>query len=138
MKIKFFRKDVKMPAKSHLPDCGLDIFMPEAFDIKPFETVTVGLGFGVAIPEGYCGIIIPRSSVAARGLIIQDSAIDPDYQGELHGIITNCSATTQHVDKGQRLMSLICFPVMNPFLQEVDEFDSSSARGTDGLGSSGK
>lgn len=138
MKIKFFNKNVKMPAKSHLPDCGLDIFMPEAFDIKPFETKTVGLGFGVQIPEGYCGIIIPRSSIAAKGLIIQDAAIDPDYQGELHGIITNCSTETQHVDVGQRLMSLICFPVMNPFLQEVEDFNSASDRGQSGLGSSGK
>lgn len=138
MKIKLFRKDIILPKKSHLPSCGLDIFMPEAFDIEPFETKTVGLGFGVMIPEGYCGILIPRSSIAAKGLIIQDAAIDPDYRGELHGIITNCSNVKQHVDVNQRLMSLVCFPCMNPFLEQVDEFTDATDRGTKGLGSSGK
>lgn len=54
MKFKKFREDVKTPAKSHLPDVGLDLFMPEAFDIEPLETKTIGLGLGVAIPEGFC------------------------------------------------------------------------------------
>ena len=138
MKFKKFREDVKTPAKSHLPSCGLDIFMPDEFDIMPFETKTVGLGFGVTIPEGWCGILIPRSSIAAKGLIIPHSAIDPDYRGELHGIITNCSNTTQHVSVGQRLMSLVCFPCMNPFLEEVEFFPDETERGTNGLGSSGK
>ena len=137
MKIKLF-KDIELPKKAHLPDCGLDIFMPEAFDIQPFETVTVGLGFGVIIPEGYCGILIPRSSIAAKGLIIQDAAIDPDYRGELHGIITNCSNEIQHISANQRLMSLVCFPCLNPFLEEVEEFEDSTVRGANGLGSSGK
>lgn len=137
MKIKFFRNDVKMPQKSHLPDSGLDVFMPDAFDIQPLETVTMPLGFGVSIPEGYVGIFIPRSSIAAKGLICQTSAIDPDYSGELHAIITNCSNTPQHVEVGQRLISLICLPVMNPFLQIVDELPNTE-RNTNGLGSTGK
>lgn len=138
MKIKLFRQDILLPKKQHLPDCGYDIFMPDAFDIEPFETKTVPLGFGVMIPEGYCGILIPRSSIAAKGLIIQDSAIDPDYRGELHGIITNCSNKAQHVDVGQRLMSLVCFPCMNPFFEVVKDWPDETERADRGLGSTGK
>jgi dUTP pyrophosphatase len=136
MKFKKFRNDAKLPMKSHLPDVGLDLFMPEAFDIEPFETKTIGLGLGVAIPEGFAGMLVPRSSIAAKGLIIQTSIIDPDYTGEFHVIVTNCSQKTQHIERDQRLCSLVMFNALNARVEIVDEFDCSE-RGTSGLGSSG-
>lgn len=137
MKIKFFNDYTKMPAKSHLPDSGIDMFMPEAFDIEPFETKTIGLGVGVAIPEGFAGILIPRSSIAEKGLIIQTSAIDPDYTGEIHLIITNCSKNVYHFHKDDRVCSLIAVSILNPYLQIVDEFEQTE-RGTNGLGSTNR
>lgn len=137
MKIKLFDKSILLPKKSHLPDTGLDCFMPCSFEIKPFETKTVGLGFGVSIPEGFGGILIPRSSIAQKGLIIQTSAIDPDYTGEIHLIITNCSNNTYIIEKHQRVCSLICINVLNPYLTVVDKLDESE-RGSSGLGSTGK
>lgn len=137
MKIKLFKPDIKVPKKAHLPDVGLDIFMPEQFSIAPLETKTLGLGLGVAIPEGFAGIIVPRSSIADRGLVIQTSIIDPDYTGEIHLIITNCSNQTMHIDKDQRVCSLVMMSVLNPYIEIVDELQSTT-RGTAGLGSTGK
>lgn len=137
MKIKLFKPDIKVPKKAHLPDVGLDIFMPEQFSIAPLETKTLGLGLGVAIPEGFAGIIVPRSSIADKGLLIQTSIIDPDYTGEIHLIITNCSNQTMHIDKDQRVCSLVMMSVLNPYIEIVDELQSTT-RGTAGLGSTGK
>lgn len=137
MKIKLLREDIILPKKSHLPDVGLDIFMPEDFSIAPLETKTIGLGLAVAIPEGFAGMIIPRSSIAAKGLIIQTSVIDPDYTAEIHLIITNCSNETFHVVKGQRLCSLVMVSVLNAYIETTDKLESTT-RGLDGLGSTGK
>lgn len=137
MKIKLFNKNIKLPKKSHLPDVGLDIFLPEAFSIEPLETKTIDLGFGVSIPEGTCGLIIPRSSIAQKGLIIQTSAIDPDYTASIHLIITNCSNNHYDFDVDARLCSLVCVNVINPFLQIVDKLDGFD-RNEEGLGSTGK
>lgn len=137
MKIKFFKENVKTPAKSHLPDSGLDLFMPEAFEIKPFETKTIGLGIGVAIPEGFAGILIPRSSIAEKGLIIQTSAIDPDYQGEIHLIITNCSGNTYNFEKDNRVCSLVCVSILNPYIEIVESFGAETVRNKSGIGSTG-
>lgn len=137
MKIKLFKPDIKVPKKAHLPDVGLDIFMPEQFSIAPLETKTLGLGLGVAIPEGFAGIIVPRSSIADKGLVIQTSIIDPDYTGEIHLIVTNCSNQTMHIDKDQRVCSLVMMSVLNPYIEIVDELHSTT-RGTAGLGSTGK
>lgn len=137
MKIKFFRQDVKMPHKGHLPDSGIDIFQPDDFSINSLETKVIDLGLGVAIPEGHAGMLVPRSSIAAKGLIIQTSVIDPDYSANIHLIITNCSNNKIDVKKGDRLCSLVIYPVMNPFLEIVDELPNS-IRGNNGLGSTGR
>ena len=136
MKVKLL-KDVPLPRKSHLPDSGLDLFIPEDFSICPSDTVVLGLGIAVAIPEGHAGILVPRSSIAQQGLLIQTSIIDPDYTGEIHLIITNCGKHIINIQKGQRVCSLCCFNVLNPYIEIVDELPRTE-RGNAGLGSSGK
>lgn len=137
MKIKKFDKDIPLPKKAHLPDVGLDLFLPKDLFIRPFRTMTIPLGIGVAIPEGYAGILVPRSSIAEKGLIIQTSVIDPDYTGEIHLIITNSTDESVSLEKGQRVCSLVCINVLNPYIEEVEELQSTT-RGTAGLGSTGK
>lgn len=137
MKIKLFRNDIKLPAKSHLPDCGIDIFQPDSFIIKAHETVTVGLGLAVAIPEGHAGMLVPRSSIAAKGLLVQTAIIDPDYTGEIHLIITNCNNTDVAINRDDRVCSLVVYSVLNPYLEVVTEM-TPTARGNKGLGSTGK
>lgn len=137
MKVKLFRDDVKIPKKQQLPDSGLDLYMPEDLSIESLETITIGLGVGFAIPEGHAGMLVPRSSIADKGLLIQTSVIDPDYSGEVHLIITNVSKNTYDIKKGDRVCSLIVYSVLNPYLEIVDVLPSTH-RGTKGLGSSGK
>ena len=136
MKIKLF-KNVQLPKKSHLPDCGLDCFMPEGFELKPSETKTIGLGIGIQVPEGFAGMLVPRSSIAEKGLIIQTSIIDPDYTGEIHLIITNCSNNVVKIEEKQRVCSLIVYNVLNARLDVVYDFEETE-RGSHGLGSSGR
>ena len=137
MKIKRFNKEVQMPKKAHLPDVGLDISMPTEVTVQPLRTMTIPLGLGVAIPEGFAGMLVPRSSIAEKGLIIQTSIIDPDYTGEIHLIVTNCSHESYKIEKGQRLCSLVMVSVLNAYIEETDELQSTT-RGDKGLGSSGK
>lgn len=136
MKIKLF-KNVQLPKKSHLPDCGLDCFMPESFELKPLETKTIGLGIGIQVPEGFAGMLVPRSSIAEKGLLIQTSIIDPDYTGEIHLIITNCSNNNVVIEKNQRVCSLVVYNVLNVRLDVVYDFEQTD-RGNNGLGSTGK
>lgn len=137
MKIKLFKETTIMPKKSHLPDSGLDIFMPCDLTLNMLETKTIGLEIAVAIPEGHAGMLVPRSSIADKGLLIQTSIIDPDYTGEIHLIITNCSKDTIEIKKGQRVCSLVAYSVLNPYLEVVQELPNTE-RGCKGLGSTGK
>lgn len=136
MKIKLY-KNIQLPKKSHLPDSALDCFIPESFELKPFETKTIGLGIGIQVPEGFAGMLVPRSSISERGLIIQTSIIDPDYTGEIHLIITNCSNNVVKIERNQRVCSLVIYNVLNVRLDIVYDFEDTE-RGSNGLGSSGK
>lgn len=136
MKIKLM-KDVQLPKKSHLHDSGLDCFMPESFELKPLETKTIDLGIGIQVPEGFAGMLVPRSSIAEKGLLVQTSIIDPDYTGEIHLIITNCSNNNVVIEKNQRVCSLVVYSVLNVRLDVVYDFEHTD-RGSNGLGSTGK
>lgn len=137
MKIKLFRNDIQLPKKSHLPDVGLDCFLPDDLVVRPFETVTVGLGIGIAVPEAAAGMLVPRSSIAEKGLIIQTAVIDPDYTGEIHLIMTNCSGNTYYLKKNDRVCSLVIYSVLNVRLDITPTFEQTE-RGGSGLGSTGK
>ena len=137
MKFKLFKEGMKLPCKVHTPDIGIDIFMPGPAHLRPFETKTISLCLGVSIPEGFAGMLVPRSSVAAKGLIIQPSIIDPCYTGEIHLIVTNCSRDDVDIEEGMRLCSLVVYAVLNPRIEVVDVLESGD-RGDKGLGSSGK
>lgn len=136
MKIKLL-DDIKLPVKSHLPDSGLDLFVPQSFVVAPLDTITIGLKLAISIPEGFAGMLVPRSSIAQTGLIIQTAIIDPDYNGEIHLIATNCSNNNITIEKNQRICSLVVYSVLNPYLEIVDNIESSY-RQNKGLGSTGK
>lgn len=132
MKVTVNRKGVKLPKKSRELDCGLDLFLPEDVELKPFETYSLGTGLSVEIPEGYAGILAPRSSVAMKGIIVHSAIIDPGYTGEIHIIVTNCSSVSYHFKKDERLCSLVCYSILNPTVNPKND------RGDNGLGSSGR
>lgn len=130
-------KEVKTPTRAYANDAGLDIYLPEDLDIKPFETVCVGLGLGFELDNDTCALLMPRSSMAKKGLIIHDAIIDSNYRGEIHLIATNCSGSYLHFKKDDRVCSLAIFNIETPILIEREEL-TSSERNSNGLGSSGR
>lgn len=137
MKIKLFNNGIT-PVRKHKEDAGLDIFMPEAFTIKPGETLCLPLGFGVQIPHGYVGQLVSRSSIAKKGLNVYGPYIDEGYTGEVHLLIHNDSQETYTFERGDRVCSLGVYMIsMDKDIEIVDEFPKTE-RGEGGLGSTGK
>ena len=87
MKIKFLRLDIRAvaPSKAHPTDAGFDLTAISVEEDRKRNIVTYHTGIAVSIPEGYFGLLCPRSSVykhqlqQANGLGI----IDQNYIGEL-------------------------------------------------------
>ena len=134
------RDDAILPSQAYEGDAGLDLAACERVVLEPGERGVVGTGIAVAVPEGWAGLVLPRSGLAAKhGLTIVNSPglIDAGYRGEVKVILLNTDRREPFVvEPGMRIAQLVLVEAAGVRLLEVDEL-SASERGTGGLGSSG-
>lgn len=80
---------------------------------------------------GSVGLILGRSSLTLKGLIVHPGIIDQDYTGELQ-VLCSCPQGVFSISSGDRIAQLIILPSLH------DHFPSSGVpRGTAKFGSSG-
>ena len=134
------RDDAVLPGQAYEADAGLDLASCEQVEIPPGGRAVVGTGLAVAIPEGYAGLVVPRSGLAARhglGKVNAPGLIDPGYRGEVKVILLNTDRAEPFlVEPGMRVAQLVIVELPSIELVEVDELPPS-VRGDGGLGSSG-
>lgn len=121
------------PKRGHYNDAGADVFAVQDTWIGPGETVSLGLGFGVEIPDGFMGLLFSRSSLAAKGVACEMPPIDGGYRGEIHAVLTNHRNLEYCVRKGDRIGQLVVLPVIYAdFVDELGEERKAGAFGSTG------
>lgn len=134
------RDDAILPSQAYEGDAGLDLAACERLELAPGERGVVGTGIAVAVPDGWAGLVLPRSGLAAKhGITIVNSPglIDAGYRGEVKVILQNSDEREPFVvEPGMRIAQLVLVEVASVRLVEADEL-SVSERGPGGLGSSG-
>jgi dUTP pyrophosphatase len=134
------RDDAILPSQAYEGDAGLDLAACERLELGPGERGIVGTGLAVAVPDGWAGLVLPRSGLAAKhGITVVNSPglIDAGYRGELKVILLNTDKRQAFVvEPGTRIAQLVLVEAAGVRLVEVDEL-SLSERGIAGLGSSG-
>ena len=129
----------RMPERKHSNDAGADVYALRKIIIRPHETVKLPLGFGTEIPEGYVGFILPRSSMAAKGLVAQAVPVDPNYRGELHAIITNYNDQHMTIEADDRVAQLVIIPCQTWNFRWIEPAEASETdRGSGAFGSTGR
>lgn len=135
IKIKKVRQEAIIPTKAHATDAGYDLYASSCH----YENglVCYGTGIAVEIPQGYVGLVFPRSSIANTHLALSNSVgvIDSGYRGEIKAKFRK--GGTRGYNVGDRIAQLIIMPYPEVVFEEVEEL-SESDRGTGGYGSSGK
>ncbi len=139
--IRFKRTNPAAPTPRYAKagDAGMDLCSMETVCIRPHETVLVGSGIAVAIPEGYFGDVRPRSGMATkRGVTLANApaVIDSGYRGEILLPLHNLGNEAVTVHAGERVCQMVIAPYGMASMVEVEELDESE-RGTSGFGSSG-
>ena len=151
VKIKKLYEDSILPTKAHATDAGYDLYAhSKSYDDD--GNVVYGSGVAMEIPQGYVGLVFPRSSNAKKNLILSNSVgvIDSGYRGEISfkfkfAPISNAQTQEQYLsfayskryEIGERIGQIIIVPYPEIEFVEVDEL-SDSERGDGGYGSSGK
>lgn len=131
--------NVQGPARAHDTDAGLDLYIPEGQGcmVRQGAVYTIDLGVRVAIPDGYCGQLVLRSSAGKKGLTIPNGVgiIDSGYRGNLKLLVT-VLAEPVLVAAGERICQLIILPAP-PADVEIGVVDDSTDRGQGSFGSTG-
>ncbi|MCA9721745.1 MAG: dUTP diphosphatase, partial [Gemmatimonadetes bacterium] len=100
----------------------------------------VPTGISIAIPVGYCGLVMPRSGLALKhGISLPNTpaTIDADYRGELQVILINHGDQPFRVARGDRIAQMLVQRVEPVAFREVAELPPSD-RDAGGFGSTGR
>ncbi|MGQ0744233.1 MAG: dUTP diphosphatase [Acidimicrobiales bacterium] len=132
----------ELPTYARAGDAGLDLSSAETLTIGPGgERALVSTGVAVAIPDGWAGLILPRSGLAStRGVSVLNAPglIDSGYRGELRVLLINTDPThIYELRKGDRIAQLLLIPAEAIQWQEVTSLPASD-RGEGGFGHTGR
>lgn len=125
------------PQRFHPGDAGADLMISRHVTVGAGTRAQLPTNLAVAIPEGYYGQIIGRSSTFhKRGLIVVTGVVDPGYRGEVMIVVYNPTTRSTFVQEGERLAQIILLPVA------VGDFTASRTlpkgdRAEKGFGSTG-
>ena len=111
-----------------------------AIEIYPGDQELIRTGIAIHIKDpGYAGMIIPRSGLGKRGVVLGNlvGLIDSDYQGEIKVLLWNRGNDIVQIDHMDRIAQLVIVPVIQAQFEIVEHFEQSQ-RGTGGFGSTGK
>lgn len=152
IKIKKLTENAVIPHKAHPTDAGFDLTATSC-TMDEYGSMVYGTGIAVEIPEGYVGLVFPRSSICKKDMMLTNcvGVIDSFFIGEIKvkfkptnsfnyydgSIITESPNDGDIYCIGERIAQLIIMPIPQIEFVEADEL-SDSDRGEGGFGSSGK
>ena len=136
-------EDAIEPTQGSAEAAGYDLYIPSSIEeivIPAHETIKVGTGIAIELPNSTFGGIFARSGLATKqGLRPANcvGVIDSDYRGEIIVAIHNDTDDKKILHGGDRIAQLVILPYIQFKLEEVSEL-SSTNRGEGGFGSTGK
>lgn len=142
LRVRRLHDDAVVPTRQHPGDAGLDLVAVEAATLAPAGgRATIGTGLAVEIPEGWAGLVCPRSGLAARhgiGVVNGPGVVDAGYRGEVRVVLHNTDPVEAFtVNPGDRIAQLVLTPVLLAAVEETDGELSDASRSAAGFGSTG-
>jgi dUTP diphosphatase len=142
VRVALLRLDRELPPPSyaHPGDAGADLMTTVDVTLAPGERTLVPTGIALALPDGYVGLVHPRSGLAARhgpSIVNAPGTIDAGYRGEIKVLLVNLDRSTPiTLRRGDRIAQLVVQRFERAAFEEVDSLDDS-VRGAGGYGSTG-
>ena len=139
VKVKKLDPNAVIPSYSKVGDAGMDLTITREIENTSFS-VSYGFGIAMEIPQGFVGLVFPRSSIRNQDLILSNcvGVIDSGYRGEIQATFKKTNGLDSIKYKvGERGAQIIILPYPTIYMTEVPEL-SDTERGTGGFGSTGK
>ena len=132
--------DAVIPTYAKPGDAGADLYSISELSLAPGERALVKTGIAIALPNGYVGLVHPRSGLGLKNgisVVNTPGTIDAGYRGEIGVVLINHDLHESfQVKKGDRIAQLVIQKVENAQFKLVDQLPESE-RATGGYGSTG-
>ena len=139
MKINFKKLDEKAFVPRQMTDGSAGMDLTATSMEMTGQYIEYGVGLAVAIPEGYVGLLFPRSSISRMEMSMANSVgvIDSDYRGEIKVRLRYKQPIPSYLYAvGERVAQLVIVPYVQADPQLVDILPATERKG--GFGSTGK
>lgn len=137
------KKGAKMPEYSTEGAACFDLFV-HTVEVKE-NTATIGTGVFMELPHDKQLLVFSRSGHGFKNLVRLGNCVgvvDPDYRGEIKVKLV-CDDPEQvdflkSIQKGDKIAQAQLVPIIKTQFTIVDKIDTSTKRGSDGFGSTGR
>ena len=141
VRIKKLSENAVIPTYAKSGDAGMDLVATSIISETDTQ-ITFGIGLALEIPNGFVGLIFPRSSVRKTRLMLSNcvGVVDSGYRGELQATfnkVNQNSIAENDYKVGDRIAQIMIIPHPPIEFDEVAEL-SDTERGEGGFGSTGK
>lgn len=138
VKVKKLNENAVIPKYAKDGDAGMDLVATSVTENDLYIEYDTGLAF--EIPEGYVGLVFPRSSLSKYHLSLANAVgvVDSGYRGSVTARFkkTLDQAHANKYNVGDKIAQIIIMPYPTIEFEETDSL-SSTERGAGGYGSSG-
>lgn len=144
VRIKKLSPEAVVPVYAKEGDAGMDLVATDVY-MDHEGNLVCETGLAMEIPEGYVGLVFPRSSISKKILALANSVgvIDSGYRGQIivkfkptNYFMMDTATGKEQLHKGDKVAQIIIMPIPYINFEEVDEL-SKTIRGDQGFGSTG-
>lgn len=138
LKFKKLDENAVIPQFAKQGDAGMDLTAVTKVWNDQTQKLEFGTGLAVEIPQGYVGLLFPRSSISKTLLTMANSVgvIDSGFRGEIKAVFHPGGRPVKNYEVGDRVAQLVIVPFESPVIVEVDQL-SDTERGAGGFGRTG-
>jgi len=133
------RDDAVIPTYAHYDDAGMDLYAVDSVCLPARDRIVISTGIAIALPEGFVGLVHPRSGMAFKqGITVLNTpgTIDAGYRGEIKVVLYNSTDNNYNISAGARIAQLVIQQYHKAIMVELTELPEA-VRGYNGFGSSG-
>lgn len=141
IKIQRINAETKLPTKATSGSNAYDLYSPIDTQVYSGDVTKIGLGFKLAIPAGFVGLVCTRSGKAYSNkinVINAPGVVDSDYRGEIGVLLFNESTEygKYEVKKHDKIAQILFVKSEDVEFDEITSLDNTD-RGAGGFGSTG-
>lgn len=133
-------KGAILPTRGHDDDAGYDLYAPSNMPFKYLwkdDSAVIDTGVHIAIPKGFCGVLISKSGLNVNHDITSHGLIDAGYTGSIRVKLYHHGSERIKIEPGDKISQLVIMPCVTPNLRVVDKLPDTD-RGNNGFGSTGR